>query len=56
MRPRPARVLLYCLAGQMSEAAGTELIKRGYLRIRHLQGGMWAWRNAGYPLLKDGGR
>jgi rhodanese-related sulfurtransferase len=50
-----ADVLLVCKSGGMSQTAGNELIKRGYLRIRDLDGGMIAWESAGYPLLKDGG-
>jgi phage shock protein E len=50
-----ADVLLICLGGGMSQSAGNELIKRGYLRVRDLNGGMQAWEAAGYPLLKDGG-
>jgi rhodanese-related sulfurtransferase len=52
---RCADVLLVCKSGSMSENAGNALIKRGYLRIRDLKGGMIAWQAAGYPLLKDGG-
>ncbi len=50
-----ADVVLICLSGGMSQSAGNELIKRGYLRVRDLNGGMQAWQAAGYPLLKDGG-
>jgi rhodanese-related sulfurtransferase len=50
-----ADVLLVCESGGMSQSAGNELIKRGYLRVRDLNGGMSAWSSAGYPLLKDGG-
>ena len=50
-----ADVLLVCLSGGMSQTAGNELVKRGYLRVRDLSGGMQAWQSAGYPLLKDGG-
>jgi phage shock protein E len=50
-----ADVLLVCMSGGMSQTAGNELIKRGYLRIRDIKGGMIAWEQAGYPLLKDGG-
>jgi rhodanese-related sulfurtransferase len=50
-----ADVVLLCMSGGMSQSAGNELIKRGYLRIRDLAGGMLAWQAAGYPLLKDGG-
>jgi phage shock protein E len=50
-----ADVVLVCLGGSMSLSAGNALIKRGYLRVRDLAGGMLAWQAAGYPLLKDGG-
>ena len=50
-----ADVVLICLGGGMSKSAGDELVKRGYLRVRDLNGGMQAWQSAGYPLLKDGG-
>lgn len=50
-----ADVVLVCLAGSMSLAAGNELVKRGYQRVRDLSGGMQAWQDAGYPLLEDGG-
>ena len=50
-----ADVVLVCWSGGMSQSAGDELIKLGYLRVRDLNGGMQAWQAAGYPLLKDGG-
>ena len=50
-----ADVVLVCLSGGMSQSAGNELVKRGYLRVRDLNGGMQAWEAAGYTLLKDGG-
>ena len=49
-----ADVLLVCHSGGMSLSAGNELVKRGYLRVRDLNGGMLAWESAGYSLLKDG--
>lgn len=50
-----ADVLLVCRSGSMSNTAGNALIRRGYLRVRDLEGGFRAWEAAGYPLLKDGG-
>jgi rhodanese-related sulfurtransferase len=50
-----AEILLVCKSGGMSKSAGDQLIKRGYLRVRDLVGGMVAWEASGYPLLKDGG-
>jgi rhodanese-related sulfurtransferase len=49
-----ADVLLVCRSDHMSQLAGNELVKRGYLRMRDLKGGFVAWEAAGYPLLKDG--
>lgn len=50
-----ADLLLVCRSDHMSQIAGDELVKRGYLRVRDLKGGFVAWQSAGYPLLKDGG-
>jgi rhodanese-related sulfurtransferase len=50
-----ADVVLVCNGGSMSLSAGNELIQRGYLRVRDLNGGMGAWQAAGYPLQYDGG-
>ena len=50
-----AEVLLVCLSGGMSQSAGNELVNRGYLRVRDINGGMEAWEAAGYGLLRDGG-
>lgn len=52
---RCADVVLICESGGMSQSAGNELVKRGYLRVRDLKGGMLEWEKEGYPLLKDGG-
>jgi rhodanese-related sulfurtransferase len=50
-----ADVVLICLTGGMSLSAGNDLVKRGYLRVRDLNGGLQAWEAAGYTLLEDGG-
>lgn len=50
-----AEVLLICKSGGMSQSAGNELVKRGYLRVRDLLGGMQAWEAAGYSLTHSGG-
>ncbi|HEY5956324.1 MAG TPA: rhodanese-like domain-containing protein [Polyangiaceae bacterium] len=49
-RDHCADILLTCLGGGMSVSAGNALVQRGYLRVRDLQGGMNAWKAAGYPL------
>ena len=43
------RVVVYCMSNYMSGIAGNALVARGYRAIRYLDGGMGAWKNAGYP-------
>lgn len=49
-----ARVILYCRSGAMSATAACALVKRGYTDVWNLVGGMIAWEQAGYPLLRRG--
>lgn len=44
-----AEAVLYCLTNFMSVRAGEDLVARGYRNLRYLDGGMSAWRTAGYP-------
>lgn len=44
-------VLLYCHSGGRSEQALEYLIGKGY-RAQHLDGGISAWRKAGFPVVK----
>lgn len=44
-------VLLYCHSGGRSEQALEYLIGKGY-RVQHLDGGISAWRKAGFPIVK----
>lgn len=47
------RTVVYCLTNSMSTSAGNQLVARGYRAIRYLDGGMIAWKNAGYPFESD---
>lgn len=49
-RDKSTEILVYCRSGQMSIIAAEVLGKAGYTNIKNLQGGMIAWREAGYPL------
>jgi rhodanese-related sulfurtransferase len=44
-----AEAVLYCLTNFMSVRAGEDLVARGYRNLRYLDGGMSAWKTAGYP-------
>lgn len=44
-----AKAVLYCLTNFMSTWAGDRLVARGYRNLRYLDGGMSAWKAAGYP-------
>ena len=47
------RILAYCELGQISTFAAATLRDMGYLRAVALDGGMQAWRAAGFPIAAD---
>jgi rhodanese-related sulfurtransferase len=44
-----ANIVLYCRSGGTSQTVGSQLITKGYRRVRDLAGGITAWEAAGYP-------
>ncbi|MEW6474031.1 MAG: rhodanese-like domain-containing protein [Actinomycetota bacterium] len=46
-------ILLYCRSGSMSEEAGAEMLRAGYTKVAHLEGGMKGWEAAGRPLINN---
>lgn len=48
---KDAKVVVYCRRGHMGAIAGRELVREGYTNVWNLDGGMSAWREAGYPLM-----
>lgn len=48
---RTARVALYCRTGRMSTIAAQSLLDAGYRNVVELDGGMDAWRAAGWGTL-----
>lgn len=42
-------LVLYCRSGNRSTMAAQKLFDAGFTEVTHLQGGMGAWKQAGYP-------
>jgi rhodanese-related sulfurtransferase len=45
-------VYIYCASGGRSSSALSTMKALGFKEVYHLQGGMGAWRKAGYPVKK----
>lgn len=43
------KVILYCRSGNRSTMAAQKLFEAGFTRVTHLDGGIGAWKEAGYP-------
>ena len=48
---KDAPLVIYCRSGNMSTQAAEELVGLGYTNVMEVDGGMNAWRSAGYDLL-----
>jgi len=49
---KASKVVLYCRSGRMSAIAAATLVDEGYTNVWDLKGGMIAWEEAGYPLVR----
>ncbi|HNU92368.1 MAG TPA: rhodanese-like domain-containing protein [Spirochaetota bacterium] len=45
-----AAIILYCSMGLKTKKAVRELERRGFARVYAMEGGIEAWRNAGFPV------
>lgn len=43
-------IVVYCSIGVRSENIGEKLIKAGYTNVTNLYGGIFEWKNQGYPV------
>ncbi len=49
---KQAEIILYCGGGYRSALAADSLRQMGYVNVVSMDGGMRAWREAGYPIEK----
>lgn len=52
---RSAEIILYCGGGFRSALAADSLRQMGYTNVSSMDGGIRAWREAGYPMEKGSG-
>ncbi len=52
--PANQPLVVYCAAGYRGARLARRLIAAGHPDVRNLDGGIFAWANAGHPLEKDG--
>lgn len=53
---KQAVIVLYCGGGYRSALAAESLTQMGYMNVRSMEGGIRAWREAGYPIESGAGR
>ena len=46
-----ASIVIYCSVGIRSEKIGKKLQKMGYTNVKNLYGGIFEWKNKGYPIV-----
>jgi rhodanese-related sulfurtransferase len=49
-------VVVYCSIGVRSEDIGEKLMKAGYTDVQNLYGGIFEWKNKGYPVYNVQGK
>lgn len=49
-------IVVYCSVGVRSEKIGEQLIRAGYSDVKNLYGGIFAWKNHGYPVFDKAGK
>ncbi|CAN1208678.1 Rhodanese [Tumidithrix helvetica PCC 7403] len=49
--PKDREIAVTCLSGHRSTAAAQWLVAQGYQQVYNLQGGLLAWKSAGYPVM-----
>ena len=52
--PKDRPVLVYCAVGSRSAQVVNYLARQGYPELYNLNGGIYAWAQKGYPVLRGG--
>ena len=52
---REHNIIVYCSIGVRSEDIGEKLLKAGYTNVKNLYGGIFEWKNQGYPVYTSQG-
>lgn len=52
--PKDKPVIVACRSGNRSSQAMAALVKLGYTNLTNLEGGLYAWEEAGMPVKKNG--
>lgn len=47
-------IVAYCSVGQRSSAIASRLTALGYTNVTNLEGSIFAWANAGHPVVRNG--
>jgi rhodanese-related sulfurtransferase len=48
-------IIVYCSLGIRSEDIGEKLLNEGFTRVKNLYGGIFEWKNKGYPVIDSEG-
>lgn len=52
----PEKIVVYCSVGYRSSALAHELIHQGFKQVYNLEGSLFAWAIADYPITTDSGK
>lgn len=51
-----SEIVVYCSIGVRSENIGEKLLRAGYINVKNLYGGIFQWKNEGYPVYDAEGK
>lgn len=52
---RDTELIVYCSVGYRSEKIGEKLEKLGFQNVKNLRGGIFEWKNKGFPVVNNQG-